>query len=238
MKKFWVMNRMSGFARSDLKGLGRWLLATIVLAIVIGRMHMQITGDTIYVSGGPPDMMIYIICFGLYVFIYNLLTNRPQFFLGLPYTSKQEVRMAIGLLLGTILFIVLLFTLLPLALCLIQNTTMDTLFDTQDLVRFILFSFAYYLFVGALLLPLSMIFDKKKWYITFAGITVIIVAVSLLFINLMPGEGFRTAGRVFQNVEKLPSCNLVIGVMMVVAVVMAFTSYHIVQKMHAPKRYT
>jgi hypothetical protein len=237
MKELRIMNWMSGFARKDLKGFGRWLLATIVLAIVIGRMHMQVTGNTVYVSGGTPDMMIYWIGFGLYDIIFNPLTNRPQFMRGLPYTSKQEVRMAVGLCFGCFILLILLFMFVPLAISYIPNTTMDTLWNIHDPIKFFIFSFAYYLFITALLLPLTMIYDKKKWYITFAGIAVIIVAISLFFINLMPGDGFRTSARVFDNVEKLPSCNLVIAAMMVVAVATMIASYHIAQKLHAPKRY-
>lgn len=236
MKKFWVMNWMSGFARSDLKGFGRWLLAGILLSILIGRMRIQIIDDTMYVDGGP-NVIIYLICCGLYMFVFNLLTNRPQFFGGLPYTSKQEVRMVVGLFLGCFLLLILLFSILP-ALYYFLDFSMDSSISLHYSAKQILFSFAYYLFVTALLFPLAMIYDKKKWYITFIGIAVIIAAVSLIFINLMPGDGFRTSGQVFENVEKLPSCNLLIGIMMVVAVGAMLASYHIVQKMHAPKRYT
>lgn len=235
MKKYRELNWLGGFSRMDLKGFGRWLLATIILDLIIGRMNMEM------VDGGwifAPGFIIYVICIILYGNGYNLLTNRPQFIGGLPYTSKQEVNRCIALIVASFLSIAAIFLSIYAGIILGLYCSHNGVPDFQLSIQNLVFSFAYYLFVTALLFPLTMIQDKKKWYITFAGIAVIIAAVSLIFINLMPGEGFRTAGWVFRNVEKLPSCNLVIGVMMVVAVGAMLASYHIVQKMHAPKRYT
>lgn len=236
MITFRELNWLSGFAKVDLKGFGRWLLATIILSLITGRMRMQIADETMYMN---PSIIIYIICFGIYGFVYNLLSNRPQFTSGLPYTSRQEVNRSITMLVGFIIVIFIGLLLIFGVITAVFYFAFDTPpMDYPSIPNFV-FALAYYLFVTALLFPLGMIYDKKKWYLVFASVAAIIGAVSLLLINLMPGaEGFRTYGMVFENARELPHSSLLLTIMMVVAVGTTIASYHIAQRLHAPKKYT
>jgi hypothetical protein len=235
MRTFWKLNNWSCFAKPDLHGFGRWILAGAILSMIIIRMRMQVVGETIYFA---PELNIYFICLLLCSLVYRSLTSRPQFITELPYTSRQEVKMIIQLIIGSLFIVVLVFVVLPFTLFafFVFPVYSDYIFNLS--IQHIVFSCAYYLFATALLFPLGMIYDKKKWYLSFAGDAVIIALVSLFFINLLPGNhGFRTSGEVFENVKKLPHCNLVLTLMVVVAVGTTMASYHIAQKLHAPKKY-
>ena len=90
----------------------------------------------------------------------------------------------------------------------------------------------------ALMFPLGIIRDKKKWYLTFTGIAIVMATISLVFINLLPGnEGFRTSGMVFENIAMIDNCDVILGIMGMISMAILCASYKIMQKMHEPKRY-
>jgi len=236
MKKFWKLGKISSFEKIDLKGLGRWFLAAFILGWIASRMNMQLIEGTMNM-GMSSFLMPFMICFGLYGMVYNTLTNMPRFTGGLPYTSKQEINMRIVWFVKYMLTIAAFFVLYVAFFGFISDGFADFHMNYGTAIHYCVFSLVYYLIMMALMFPLGLIGDKKKWYLTFVAIATVMAAISLVFINLLPGNGFRTSGMVFENITKIHNCDVVLGIMGIITLVTLIASYMIMQKMHEPKRY-
>ncbi|SEW10386.1 hypothetical protein [[Clostridium] fimetarium] len=237
MKEFWKIGKISSFEKVDLKGLGRWLLAAIILGGFASRMNMHTTDDFVN-EGMSTGFMPFMICFGLYGVVYNTLTNMPRFTRELPYTSRQEINMRIFGFVKYMITIAVFFVIYITFFGFLSGGYTDIHINTGYAIRYIVFSFFYYLFMTALMFPLGIIRDKKKWYITFASIAIMMATISLVFINLLPGKGgFRTSGNVFENISMIANCDVVLCIMGIITVATLIGSYILTQKRYAPKRY-
>ena len=235
MKNLWKFTKLSSFEKVDLKGFGRWLLAAIVLDIIGGRMWMQLNGEIFEISSCG---LTIIICFGIYGYVYNMRTNLPQFTQELPYTSKQEVKVSIALLAQYFIVIAIIMVITSVGIGFLNGKLLNDQVNYGQLIRQGAFLLLYFLFMVALMFPLGFIREKKKWYIAFAGIAVVMSAISLIFINLLPSDGrFKSSGMVFEDPTMLPNYGMVIGIMFVVTVIALIASYNISQKMYEPKKY-
>ena len=237
MKGFLKIGKASGFEKVDMKGMGRWFLAAIILGGIASRMDMQSANDA--VNGGiSNNFMSVIICFGLYGALYNPYTNMPRFTRELPYTSRQEINRSIIWFVEYIITIVVLVAIYIAIILLFVGRFTDIQINAGDVIRYSVFSVFYYLIMTALMFPLGLIRDKKKWYLVFAGIAIVMATISLVFINLIPGNGgFRTSGMVFENISMIDNSDVVLGVMGIITVVILAVSYITTQKIHEPKRY-
>jgi len=237
MKEFFKIGKASGFEKVDMKGMGRWFLAAIILGGIASRMDMQSANGAVTV-GISNSFTSFFICFGLYGALYNPYTNMPRFTRELPYTSRQEINMSIIWFVEYIITIVVLFLIYIAIILLFVVGFTDIHINVGDVIHYSVFSFFYYLIMTALMFPLGLIRDTKKWYLAFSGIAIVMAAISLVFINLLPENGsFRTSGKVFENIAMIDNCDVILGIMGIITVVILITSYITVQKMHEPKRY-
>lgn len=236
MKEFLKIGKVSGFEKIDMKGMARWILAAFILGWIATRMDIQ-PGEGLMNGGLSNGFLSYVICFGLYGMVYNTLTNTPQFTRELPYTSKQEIIMRIIWFVKYIITFAAFFMIYVAVFLFFSGGFTDIHINAGYAIHYSAFSLFYYLIMTALMFPLGIIRDKKKWYLVFTGIAIGMAAISLIFINLIPGNGFRTSGMVFENITMIDNCDVVLGIMGMITVVTLIASYIITQKMHEPKRY-
>ncbi len=234
MKALWNIMKLSSFDKVDMKGLGRWIFASFVLFTIVSRMNMRMVHGTIEVS---PSLMIFLPCIGIYFTVYNRLINLPQFLKDRCYTAVQEIRISIYLLASCFVIIYVFNLILSMIAVLTGSLDMPKINIRQEMLNSLPVIF-FYLFITALLFPLGLIRDKKKWYLSFGAVALVMEAISLVLINLSEeGSGFRTSGDVFTNVSSMDHYSILTTIMGTVTVVALFASYQISQRMYAPKRY-
>jgi len=237
MREFFKIRKVIGFEKVDMKGFGRWFVAGAILGGIASRMNIQSSQEV--VNGGMSNSFIsFVICYGIYGMVYNTLSNRPGFTRELSYTSRQEINMRIILFVQYIVTFAVLFAIYIMFVGFIIGGFTDVHIKAGYAIRYSVFSLFYYLIMAALMFPLGIIRDKKKWYLTFTGIAIVMATISLVFINLLPGnEGFRTSGMVFENIAMIDNCDVILGIMGMISMAILCASYKIMQKMHEPKRY-